>query len=66
MTIAEELYQMGIPREDCDSLAKKLIDAAAVSGYSNALENILCSVRFLIGVHGPKASPELWATLFRS
>lgn len=66
MTVAEELRQMGVPEEECESLSKKLVDTALASGYPNALENILSSVRFLISIHGSKASPELWATIFPS
>lgn len=53
MTIAEELYRAGIPEDECEPLAKKLMNAAAASGHPNALENMLYCVRFLISQQRP-------------
>ena len=53
MTVAEELYLLGVPENECGPLAKKLIDAAAVSGYSNALDGIMYAVRFLLQKPAP-------------
>lgn len=58
MTVAEELYRIGIPEAECESLAKKLIDAAVASGYPSALENILYSVRFLVHKQKPPITAQ--------
>lgn len=46
MTVAEELYSMGVPQEKCESLARTLILSAASTGYP--LSGILQSARILI------------------
>lgn len=47
MTITEELYQLGIPKDKCSQLAK-IVDAAVVSGAPDALDRILAGLKILI------------------